>query len=678
MFASPLRRLAFAVVIAGALAALLVAGDRYRFEARNRSVEITMDQQDLSDFAHAFGYNMDELLREMRRSGLTSVAVYEELGQRVNSGSHAVALSGQQLVDSGRLSLLADPQLTRLLRAHAIDPNAVYLIVYDRPTLARYVSVLRNQLEPRNVTVVRARLPAIVAVRTQIDFFNSLGLGIPDDLARQVRQAGLLVDPRVQNNERLDQPRISAAFGQMLEGGRIGTVIFFGQRNEVLGYPYNLDATADAFRTAGVNFGDVEAYSEDQIQKGSITLARKIVNQTVRVQAISKIELDKLDLDTVVARYLLGVRERNIRVIYLRPFPHVIQKTLSGGTVVTLSEEATNLEMLRELRDGLAANGFRIGRSEGFVNFKGTSLFILYGIVALGAAAAFLVLLDLLGWARVWMMWAAFAITIVAYAASVLVSRDYLVRELWALGAALTFSVLAGMTLAPYFVKPNARAHPSLSVDLRDGLVCMLKAAGVAVAGGLFVAGLLSQATFMIEVQQFIGTKALLVAPPLILVCLYAFAPFFGGALRPSDVGSAPLRVWQFVVVIVIGAAVTLLLMRSGNQPDVGVSSIETHIRGILTTLVGARPRFKEFLIGYPALMLLPSLSPAHRRAIGWIIVLAAGISLADVIDTFSHIHTPLLITIVRVMNGLIFGFIIGWIVQRIYRRFFSERIAPA
>jgi hypothetical protein len=118
--------------------------------------------------------------------------------------------------------------------------------------------------------------------------------------------------------------------------------------------------------------------------------------------------------------------------------------------------------------------------------------------------------------------------------------------------------------------------------------------------------------------------------------------------------------------VLIAAGAAALLLMRSGNQPDVGVSGFETHLRGFLTTLVGARPRFKEFLLGFPALVILPALSPAQRRTWGWFIVVVAGIALADVLDTFSHIHTPLLITFVRVFNGLVFGVIIALIVWAI------------
>ncbi len=671
MHSSPLRRVALAAIIAGTLAALLVAWDRHRFEALNRTVEVTMDQQDLADFAHAYGYNMDELLRQMRRAGLTSVAVYEELGQRVNNANHAVVFSGQQLIDTARTTPLRDPLIAALYRARRLDPASVYLIVFDRPTLQRYLTVLPNQVEPRNVHLLRAALPAIIAIKTQIDYFNSLGLGIPADVARQVRREGLLVDPRVQNNEQMGPRRIAATFAQMLAGGRIGTVIFFGQRNDVLGYPYNLQATADAFRASGVNFGDVEAYSADQIQKGSITLARAIVNQTVRVQAISKIELDKLDLDTVIARYLLGVRERNIRVVYLRPFPHLIQERQPDGSLATLSAEATNLEMLRRLRAGLAANGFTIGRAQGFVNFKGPVLEALYLIIALGASGAFLLLLDLFGWSRPWMPWTFFAITVVAYAAGLVLGHDEIVRQLWALGAALTFAVLAGVTTASYFAQPAPRPAPSWRSDARDGAVCLLTALGVAVVGGLFVAGLLSQAAFMIEVRQFIGTKLLLVAPPLVLLGLYAFTAPFGLRRRPAEVVTEPLRVWHFTAILLLGAAAVILLMRSGNQPDIGVSGFEAHLRSVLAALVGARPRFKEFLIGFPVLVLLPALSAPHRRAAGWAIVLAAGVGLSDVLDTFSHIHTPLAVTILREINGLVFGLVLGIIAQRLYRTIF-------
>ena len=217
------QRVAIALIVAGAIASVAVAADRVRFEVQNRSVEITMDQQDLADFAHAYGYRMDELLRQMRRNGLTSVAVYEEIGQRIDLNNHAYVQTGQQIIDTARMTRVLDPTLAGYVSRNAIAPSGIYILVYDLPTLRRYLSELRTQLEnPANVHLIRSQLPAIIGINTQIDFFNSLGLGIPQDIANQIRRAGLLVDPRVQNNERLGPDRIDAVFRQMLQGGRTG------------------------------------------------------------------------------------------------------------------------------------------------------------------------------------------------------------------------------------------------------------------------------------------------------------------------------------------------------------------------------------------------------------------------------------------------------------------------
>jgi hypothetical protein len=667
-----MRRVALGIVIAGALASLVAAGVRLLAEHRNRFVEISMDQQDLADFTSAYGYDMNGLLRLMKASGLTSLAVYEELGNRINLGTHAFVQSGQQIIDDARTAPLADPLLASLVRSGTLDANSVYILVYDQSTLDRYLLVLRNQLEPRNVRLLRASVPALLQVRTQIDYFNNLGLGIPRESVEQAHALGLFVDPRVENNERLDADRIDVVFRQMLGGGDIGTVIFFGLRNEVLGYPYNLDATADAFARHqpqyGPRFGNVEAYDPTQFQKGGDTLGRKIPSLTVRVEAISRLELDKLDLDTVVSRYILGARERNIRVIYVRPFPHLAQERQSDGTYRTLTAQQTNLEMLRRLRDGLVANGFYLGRPSTFPDFGGVWLAVLFCIAALGVSASFLILLELYGWSRPWMHWAAYAITLVAFWGTYAIGHDDIARRLWALGAALTFAVLAGTTLAPYFKEPTAPAG-TFAGDARAGARCLLVAVGVSLLGALFVVGLLAQATFMLEVQQFFGVKALLVAPPIIVLLLYLLTPMFGHAVRLTDAGAAPVKAWQLVAIFALLAGAVLLVMRSGNQPDVDVSSFETHLRGSLTALLGARPRFKEFLVAFPLLLLLPALVPAHRRALGWLIVLAAGLGVADVIDTFSHIHTPLIVSVLRLFNALIVGGLIGLVLQAFYRR---------
>jgi hypothetical protein len=476
-----------------------------------------------------------------------------------------------------------------------------------------------------------------------------------------------------------------------MQGGEIGTVIFFGQRNEVLGYPYQLDATAQALKQAHVNFGDVEAYSDDQIQKGTQTLGTEIPSQTVRVQAIAQPLLQKMALDDVVGTYILGVRERNIRVIYLRTFPHVIQTVGTDGTQTTLSAEQTNLVMLRELRDRLEANGFHEGRAEGFVDFKGGKLPVLWFLALLGTAAAFVLLLDLFGWIRPWMPWALYVLTTIAYWGAVIVHHDEFVRKAGALGAALTFAILAGVSLARWFnpdtkmwgrplwsADPDPGSRTSIARPLGEGAVALVISVAIACIGAAFVTALLAQVTFMLEINQFAGVKTLLVVPPLALLLLYAFTSMFGARIKVGDAIISPVKAWQLAALVVLAGAAVMLVLRSGNQPDIGVSGFETQLRGLLAQLLGARPRFKEFAIGYPLIVLLPVLSGQARRWIGWLVVLCAGIGLADVLDTFSHIHTPLHVGLLRTLNGVVLGFLIGAVLQLIYRRIAMPRNSTA
>jgi len=48
------------------------------------------------------------------------------------------------------------------------------------------------------------------------------------------------------------------------------------------------------------------------------------------------------------------------------------------------------------------------------------------------------------------------------------------------------------------------------------------------------------------------------------------------------------------------------------------------------------------------------------------------------VLDTFSHIHTPLYVGILRTFNGVVLGFAVGVVLQIVYRLFFARQAAPS
>ncbi|HEX3369857.1 MAG TPA: DUF5693 family protein, partial [Candidatus Cybelea sp.] len=352
---TPRTRYAAVVLLVALLASLAVAFFRVRTESHARRVELAMDFTDLDALARAYDYNPAAFLIALRRAGLTSLALTEELGSNVGNNGKAYATTGAALVNQARLAPISDPLLARLVANRRIDDGAIYLIVSDPSTYHRYLSQLSLHFSRNSVRVLRATRPWLIEVRTQVDYFNAVALGIPTGQIELAHRLALLVVPRFQNDERFKAPQIDALFNDVLRyDPKVSTVIFFGLGNAVAGYPDHLEDTAATFKRHIFNFGSIETYDPSQVQKGSETLARLIPGRTVRVQAIAKTELDKLKLDEVVARYVLGVRERNVRVVYLRPWAH------QDGS---LSIEATNVEMVKRIADELRADGLRLGRA---------------------------------------------------------------------------------------------------------------------------------------------------------------------------------------------------------------------------------------------------------------------------------------------------------------------------
>ncbi len=627
-----------------------------------------MDYTDFIQLARSYNYNPAAFLIALRRAGLTSLALTEELGANVGDNGRAYATTGAALLNQARISPLSDPLLESLVRSNHIARDAVYLIIDDPAEYARYKQQLALHFERKTVRVLRASKPWILEVRTQIDYFNATALGIPSDQIALAKRLGLLLVPRFQNDERYAQPQMENAFnGVLTQDRKVSTVIFFGLRNQVFGYPDHLEDAAAVFREhnaeavkhrgAPFNFGMIETYDDSQIQKGNDTLAKAIEGQTVRVQAIAKTELDKITLDDVVARYVLGVRERNIRVVYLRPWAH------QDGS---LSIEATNVEMVKEIADQLKGHGFKLGRATPIPQYRGNNR-ILVGIAALAVPSIFVLLLGVFGWYRLWLATAAYGATVLLYLAGVLSHHDIFARSVIALVGALLFATAAFLSIAKACSEEPA---PRFSDQLVRSLGWTLLALGVTLVGALVIVGVMSSPLTMEEIERFRGVRLVLALPPLIALVLYLFdRRFNSGIERPSDVLAAPIRVYQLFIGIAIVAAGVLLLMRSGNDSDIAPSHFELALRHVLTVILSVRPRFKEFLIGFPALMLLPALTLAHRRMAGWLLALGAGVGIGDVLDTYSHLHTPITISLQRTGNGLVIGAIIGILAIWIYRR---------
>jgi hypothetical protein len=187
-------------------------------------------------------------------------------------------------------------------------------------------------------------------------------------------------------------------------------------------------------------------------------------------------------------------------------------------------------------------------------------------------------------------------------------------------------------------------------------------ASGITVIGGCLAAGAMTTEGFLLQVEAFRGVKAALILP-LALVGL----GLWERGVRPAW---ADLRGWGrwAVPVLVIGAA-GILLIRSGNNPWIPVSHWENVFRLDLEQWFVIRPRFKEFLLGHPALtagLIWLAGGSCERSGSGssrWLLtglILLGTVGQASIENTFLHIHTPWMVSLVRTGVGVALGLVPG------------------
>jgi hypothetical protein len=184
----------------------------------------------------------------------------------------------------------------------------------------------------------------------------------------------------------------------------------------------------------------------------------------------------------------------------------------------------------------------------------------------------------------------------------------------------------------------------------------------------------------MLRVDQFAGVKAAHLVPVLVLALLYA-----GGIAWKSDVwgiqkrklartirdlSTNPVLWWQIAAVVGVAAIVGLMVLRSGNDSGLEVSSWEIKFRAILDKILYVRPRTKEFLVGYPALLVGIAFAVRGRRRWAAPLIVVGSIGLISALNTFCHIHTPLFVSAWRILNGTIVGILLGaalyWLVRNL------------
>ncbi len=388
---------------------------------------------------------------------------------------------------------------------------------------------------------------------------------------------------------------------------------------QVSGFPFDLSGVV----TASQRY--LTAIVEGTPQDGLPSLVRKV--PTVRLLSFNQDYIDRrLSPADLIDKYLLAVNERSIRLLYLRPYT-----TTEQGDMVANTEA-----MVAGLSRALAREGYAVGPLTTLdLDYQTSTL--LRGLAALGVLAGLLLLVSAFpapwGWA--------------------------------AAGGIVGLGVLAGGPRWDAVALIAALCFPILGYALlRSRIGSVLLASGISLIGAALLVAVGSERDTMLAIRPFAGVGATLVVPPALFLFHYALRH-----RRPAawirELWSEEIRLGHVVLVMFVVGALGLAFLRRGNTPIIPATDVELQLRQLLSDLF-VRPRFKE-LLGHP----LAVLGLANRRWPGWLrgLLLGGGVvAQASILNTFSHYHTPLSVSLQRTLIALALGLLIGLVLVPVTR----------
>lgn len=656
------NKLLIVVIVIGLVAALTISFQRHAVETANRQVDMAIDYEGLLSLAAREGVPADDVLKQAKDAGFSSLAVYETTFKKLNENGKVTAIPGSQILAAYHGGTLSDPVWRQLVSEGKITAAEVYVVGHDMQTYGEVKEDLFRRLGTDRVTPLQVGGEEVLAVKDEYSVLLKRNLGMPTDEMKAVNDAGFYVLARPSNYEDCTPEDVDAVF-QRLDGIKVSEVVFSGK--ESLGSPKSLQATIDAFRDHNLILGLIEATTQLQFykQSGMEEIAKGLgYDHIARLYSIPKDEQPKLKIDTAVERWSNTDEERNIRIDLLR-----IYETPSPN----MSLLETNMHYFKATHDQLIAHNFTIGPAGTFQSFYPSKF--LRALIMIGVAAAGVLYLSLviprLNASLRWQL-ILFAVFALLAAVPTLIGNGNKIRVLAALASANLFPAIAVIwQLDRVRVKKpdGTRALPRMMVT---GAIALFCTGILSYIGAAYISGSLADTEYLLEFNIFRGIKLTFVLP-IILVAI-AFLQRFdvfdgrmdaaqGVAAQVKEILNMPVTIKTLILLAVVLLAGIVFVARSGHTSGMPVSNLELRFRAFLEQAFYARPRTKELMIGHPAFMLaVMAFWRKWPTFVFFALVLIATIGQGSMVETFAHMRTPVYMSFMRGIGGIVLGAVIG------------------
>ena len=645
-------------VFIGLLSCVYLCVQRYYVENENMSIEQAMDYDAVVVLGRNEGYDLETILEKCRQAGITSFTIYDT--------------TLNKMTQRGECSLITRLGAELYYPQFHLDSYQYeyYLIGKPKDQKDLYFDELTEDLQLRlgseNVVVIDNPQYRILGLHGVMPALGEVNLGIMSADANRIASYGFNVILRPTNYHDVTAADLEHFFQRADKIRNVTGIMFVGK--EVLGYSPDpaqrkdlLQLTADRMLARQMPFYMIESVNQLQYdnQDGMYDLAGLMHYDTGRVYAMAKEELEKITPEEAAMRFYISDLERNVRV---NLFP-MYKKPRYGQSLLD-----TNLNYISKVTQKLEGRGYHLDRASVLPVYYPNK--VLLAIAAAAAACGFLFLLNLLVPLSDRLNYGLMVLAVLFGAGGAWIAKGALFLQMMAVGCAVTAPSAAILVLLDFWRHQDLTKKLGYGRVIRDGALGLTAAVLMSMIGGIFIAAMLGNIRFFMEFDYYRGVKLTFILPIIIVAIGYLRRfPLMGHDFATSsdfisfakDFLRIPIRMGTLILVGLLGLVAIVFVGRSGHTAGVPVPGIEVAMRRFLETVMYARPREKEFLIGHPAFFLM--VAAMYRKwpeLVHFFTVLAAVIGVGSMVETFAHIRTPFIMSFIRGLNGWLTGLVLG------------------
>lgn len=640
----------FLFIVIGLLSALYLVYERHHLEHAQNHIENIVDYDAVLRASSYEKRPASEAFKDLKEAGVTAMAIYDRTLEKAN--------------DAGQVRVMnaIDASHVEFIGAQVAD-GATYIF----PVAGKegYFKEIREDLEHRlganRVVILNSVYGPVIEIKgIPFDSLKKMKLSISRLQAEEVIAHDFNVVVRPSNFKNETRSDVELVFKRIDGLSRIDGIVFVGK--EVLGYPNHLDVMQTLLQQHQIPVVGIEAVNQLQYdpQMGFHELAVGNQYSVGRLYTVTKEEMKKLSPNEVAQWFYISDIERNIR---FNLYP-IYEEGVGNQTAL-----ATSIGYMKTVKDKLEERDFVFGAPSIYPPYNPSPILVVLVMAGSIALSVFMLsMLVVIGQRQqVVLLCTLLLLSVVLY----VVTNGTVITQLWALAAAVAAPVVAITAAMDHMKQKQSSYQGGCKQATIRAVIYLVVAACLSAIGGMFIAGMLGNTRFFMEFSIFRGVKLTFVLPIILtaIAFLQRFPLWKGNTITTVDEGkkflveffTIDIKLYVLVLVAILAGIAWIFVGRSGHTAGVPVPGIEVALRRFLENTLYARPREKEFLIGHPAFLIAVVACLQKWPVIVHFIATVAGvIGIASMVETFCHIRTPVYMSIMRGLDGLWMGIVIG------------------